>query len=238
LARDKAAEEFEYKRAYDAVDELAKSFDDVDALEMKKDVVAKMAKAAKSADDYVDVTNHALKLIDQCLDADKYEAANALLDLADDTRKKAKTAEDLKNLQTDVAAKTRKVREIEKEFEGVKEARDTLETKPDDKDANLTWGKFVCRIKGNWDKGLPMLEKGNDKDLALIAKTDLDKPSNGDEQVKLGDEWWKMAQPEQGLARENLKARAVFWYKKAQSSVSGLTQERIKRNIRDVEKQD
>ena len=35
LARDKAAEACEPKRAYDAVDELAKSFDDVDALEMK-----------------------------------------------------------------------------------------------------------------------------------------------------------------------------------------------------------
>ena len=238
LARDKAAEACEPKRAYDAVDELAKSFDDVDALEMKKDVMVKLSKAAKYPDEFFDLTNDAIKLIDQCLEADKYEAANALLDLADDTRKKVKTAEDVKNLQTDVADKRRKVQEMEHEFKGVREARDTLEAKPDDKDANLAWGKFVCTMKGNWDKGLPMLEKSSDKDLALIAKTDLDKPTNGDEQVKLGDKWWELAQPEQGLARENLKARAIFWYKKAESSVSGLTQERIKKNIREVEKKD
>jgi hypothetical protein len=238
LARDKAADEFEKNRAFQAVDELAKSFDDVDALEMKKDVVFRLSKAAKSADNYFDVTNDAIQLIDECLEADKYEAGNALLNLADDTRKKVKTAEDSKELEAKLSDKRRKVQEMEKEFEGVKAARETLETKPDDKDANTTWGKFVCTFKGNWDKGLPMLEKGSDKDLAAIAKTDLDKPSTGEEQVKLGDKWWELAQPEQGLGRDNLKARAVFWYKKAESSVSGLTQERIKKNIRDVEKKD
>jgi len=238
LARDKAAEELEYKRAYDAVDELAKSFDDVDALEMKKEVVVNMSKAARQPDDYFDVTNHALKLIDQCLEADKYETVNALLDLADNTRKKVKSADDIKNLEMDVAAKRRRVQEMEKEFEGVKAARDTLEAKPDDKEANLTWGKFVCTVKGNWDKGLPMLEKSGDAEWAPKAKMDLDKPSNGDEQVKLGNQWWDLAQPEQGLARENLKGRAVFWYKKAESSVSGLTQETIKKKIREVEKKD
>jgi hypothetical protein len=253
MARDKAAEDFEYKRAFDAVDELAKSFDDVDALEMKKDVVAKMAKAAKSFDDYHDVTLHALNLIPLCVEADKYEAANALLELSEENRKKAanalpnaklddrdrKTAvESLKEMEGSVPAAKRKVQEVEKEFEEAKAARETLETKADDKDANLTWGKFLCTIKGNWDKGLPLLEKSGDKEWAPTAKKDLDKPSGGPEQVKLGDEWWEMAEREQGLARSQLKARAAFWYKKAENSVSGLTQERIRKSIREVEAKD
>jgi len=204
-SRDKAAEAGEKDRAYQAVDELAKSFDDIDAMEMKKDVVLKLAKAAKTPDNYYDVTNDALELIYEIpavgrltasnptlVESDKYEAADVLLNLAEDTRKKVKT-EDLKDLEAKVSFVRRKVQEIENDFKGVKEARDTLETKPDDKDANLAWGKFVCTMKGNWDKGLPMLEKSSDKDLALIAKTDLDKPTNGDEQVKLGDKWWELA---------------------------------------------
>jgi hypothetical protein len=238
MARDKAAEDFEYKRAFDAVDELAKSFDDVDALEMKKDVVFKMAMVAKTSDNYWDVTNLALELIQQCVEADKYEAANALLDLAENSRKKVKDPDDLKKLETNVAATKRKVQEVQKEFEEAKAARETLETKADDKDANLTWGKFLCTIKGNWDKGLPLLEKSGDKEWAPTAKKDLDKPSGGPEQVKLGDEWWEMAEREQGLARSQLKARAAFWYKKAENSVSGLTQERIRKSIREVEAKD
>jgi len=77
LARDKAAEACEPKRAYDAVDELAKSFDDVDALEMKKDVIVKLSKAAKYPDEFFDLTNDAIKLIDQAaiedFDAKKYK---------------------------------------------------------------------------------------------------------------------------------------------------------------------
>jgi hypothetical protein len=238
MARDKAAGEFEYERAYQAVDELAKSFDDVDALEMKKDVLGIMAKASKSPDDYYDVTNHALKLIRQCVDADKYDAANALLVLSEETRKKAKPGEDQKELETKVAAEKRRVQEVQKEFDEAKGARETVETKPDDKEANLTWGKFVCTIKGQWDKGLPMLEKSGDEKWAPYAKMDLDKPTSGDVQVKVGDNWWAMADPEQGIARHQLKVRAVFWYKKAENSVSGLTQERIKKCIREVEGRD
>ena len=238
MARAKAAEEFEYERAYQAAEELAKSFDDIDALEMKKDVLGIMAKVSKSSEDFYEVTNHALKLIRQCVDADKYEAANALLALADEARKKAKPGDDQKELEAKVSAEKRKVQEVQKEFDEAKAARETLETKSDDKEANLTWGKFVCAIKGQWDKGLPMLEKSGDEKWAPAAKMDLDKPANGDAQVKAGDNWWAMADPEQGIARQHLKARAVFWYKKAENSVSGLTQERIKKCIREVEGRD
>jgi hypothetical protein len=238
MARDKAAEEFECTRAYQAVDELAKSFDDVDALEMKKDVLGIMAKSSKTPEDYYDVTDYAVKLIPRCVDADKYDAANALLALTDETRKKAKPGDDQKELETKVAAERRKVQEVQKEFEEAKASRETLETKSDDKEANLTWGKFVCTIKGQWDKGLPMLEKSGDEKWTPVAKMDLDKPAGGDAQVKVGDKWWELAQPEQGLARNQLKARAVFWYKKAENSVSGLTQERIKKCIREVEGRD
>src|SRR5712692_4684344 len=198
MARDKAAEEFECQRAYQAVDELAKSFDDVDGLEMKKDVLGIMAKASKSPEEYFDVTDYALKLIPKCVDADKYDAANALLVLADETRKKAKPGEDQKELETKVAAEKRKVQEVQKEFDEAKAARETLDTKPDDKEANLTWGKFVCTVKGQWDKGLPMLEKSGDEKWAPNAKMDLEKPTSGDLQVKVGDKWWDMADPEQG----------------------------------------
>jgi len=238
LARDKAAEAFEYERAYQAVDELAKSFDDIDALEMKKDVLVKMAKVAKSPEENEDVTNYSLKLIRQCVDADKYDAANTLLTLADDTRNKVKDTEVRKELETKVTAEKRRVQEIQKEFDEAKGARETLESKPDDKEANLTWGKFVCTVKGQWDKGLPMLEKSGDEKWAPNAKMDLEKPTSGDAQVKVGDKWWEMADPEQGIARQQLKARAVFWYKKAENSVSGFTQERIKKSIREVQGRD
>ena len=149
-----------------------------------------------------------------------------------------KDTEARKELETEVTAEKRRVQEIQKEFDEAKGARETLDTKPDDKEANLTWGKFVCTVKGQWDKGLPMLEKSGDEKWAPNAKMDLEKPTSGDAQVKVGDKWWEMADPEQGIARQQLKARAVFWYKKAENSVSGFTQERIKKSIREVQGRD
>lgn len=236
-----------------AVDELAKSFD-IDALEWKRETVAKLVDSVKTPDLNYDLTNESLNLVDggtgprhppqNCVEADRYDIANALLGYAENTCKKAKPVkdlideDDLKRLQARLSDCKNKIQEMEKEFENVKGARDTLETKPDDKGANLTWGKYLCAIKGNWDKGLPMLEKSEDKEVAQAVKKDLAKPSSGDDQVKAGDEWWGLAEKEQGMARQQMKKRAVYWYKKAESSVAGLTQERIKKCIHDVEAKD
>ncbi len=177
-----------------------------------------------------------------CVEADRYDIANALLDMAESTRKKINPKEikedELKELEAKVTATKKKIHEMEKEFEAAKAARETLESKPDDKSANLTWGKYLCTIKGDWTKGLPMLEKSEDPELAAPAKKDIAQPSSGDDQVKLGDDWWSLGEKEQGMARQQLKKRAAFWYKKAENSVSGLTQERIKKSIREVERKD
>ncbi len=256
MARDYAAKAGgpdDIDHALRAVDELAKSFD-IDALEWKRETIAKLVESVKTPLLNYDLTHESLKLVDggegqkrlqqNCVEADRYDIANALLDYAEGTCKKAKPVKDqidendLTRLRARVTDCKKKIQEIEKEFEGAKEARGTLETKPDDKGANLTWGKYLCAIKGDWDKGLPMLEKSEDKEFAPAAKKDIAKPSGGDDQVKTGDEWWGLAEKEQGMARQQMKKRAVFWYKKAENSVSGLTQERIKKCIRDVEAKD
>jgi hypothetical protein len=250
MARDYSAKEQDVDRAFLAVDELAKSFD-IDALEWKRETMAKLIENSKSSDINYDLTNESLRLVDgqgpkrlphNCVEADRYDIANALLDMAESTRKKINPKEikedELKELEAKVAATKKKIQEMEKEFEAAKAARETLESKPDDKSANLTWGKYLCTIKGDWTKGLAMLEKSEDPELAPWAKKDIAQPSSGDDQVKLGDEWWSLGEKEQGMARQQLKKRAAFWYKKAENSVAGLTQERIKKSIREVERKD
>jgi hypothetical protein len=250
MARDYSAKEQDVDRAFLAVDELAKSFD-IDALEWKRETMAKLIENSKSSDINYDLTHESLRLVDgqgpkrlphNCVEADRYDIANALLDMAESTRKKINPKEikedELKELEAKVTATKKKIQEMEKEFEAAKAARETLESKPDDKSANLTWGKYLCTIKGDWTKGLPMLEKSEDPELAAPAKKDIAQPSSGDDQVKLGDDWWGLGEKEQGMARQQLKKRAAFWYKKAENSVAGLTQERIKKSIREVERKD
>jgi hypothetical protein len=244
MARDYAAKEQDIDRAFDAVDELAKDYE-IDALEWKRDTMGKLVESIKSQDLNYDLTMESLWLIEgkegkkpryqnNCVELDRFDIANALLDYAETTRKKAKPGEDFKVLEERVAACKKRIQEMEKQFESVKEARTTLESKPDDKAANLTWGKYLCTIKGNWEKGLPMLEKAGDNELAPLAKKEIAKPATGDEVVKLGDEWWDLGDQEQGMARQQLKKHAVSWYKKAENTVSGLTQARIMKRIKEI----
>ena len=41
--------------------------------------------------------------------------------------------------------------------------------------ANREMGRYFCLVKGNWERGLPMLVVGNDKDYLDLAKRDLRK---------------------------------------------------------------
>ena len=58
-----------------------------------------------------------------------------------------------------------------------------------DADANLTAGKYYSLQKGDWDKGLPLLAKGNDNLLKQLASTDLTRPGEAAAQVAMGEAW-------------------------------------------------
>jgi len=76
------------------------------------------------------------------------------------------------------------------EFERAKQANTTLAKKPDDPEANFTAGKYLCLVKGDWDKGLPLLAKGSDAKLKELAQKELAGPKDAAEQAAVGDGWW------------------------------------------------
>jgi hypothetical protein len=45
-----------------------------------------------------------------------------------------------------------------------------LKTSPDDPAANLKMGRYLCLIKGDWKRGLPMLAQSNDNALKALAQ--------------------------------------------------------------------
>ncbi len=64
----------------------------------------------------------------------------------------------------DASAKKQKL------FEAIKKAEQTLTKAPNEPGANLTLGLYYCFIRGDQQKGLPMLAKGTDQKLAAAAK--------------------------------------------------------------------
>jgi hypothetical protein len=106
-------------------------------------------------------------------------------------------------------------------------ATQTLATKPDDAESNLTVGKYLCFRKGEWERGLPLLARSSASKLKELAKGDLANPSDVAEQVAVGNGWWSLAQKEPAGGGRQLHRRAGHWYVRALPLVSGVERARI-----------
>ena len=113
----------------------------------------------------------------------------------------------------------------------------TLETKPDDPEANEAVGKYWCFVKGDWEKGLPFLSKAKDQKLREAAGYELgsielpkeaESPLTGAvvdfgeaaavELVK-GDIWWELAKKLKDVELRNVLNRALWRYRQSFSKV-------------------
>jgi hypothetical protein len=91
--------------------------------------------------------------------------------------------------------------------------------------ANLTRGCVLCVAKGDWDGGLRLIEKGNDRALAAMAEKDLSKPTTPVDIVAMADGYYDIASeaaPRPVLRKATAALRARYWYAKAAADLSGL----------------
>src|SRR5262249_15209051 len=94
-------------------------------------------------------------------------------------------------------------------------AEQKLHTQPDDPQSNFVFGRHLALMRGDWDRALPMLAKGNEPSWKKAAQLDLVRPKNGAESAARGDAWWNLAKGETGFARTGLLWRACSWYERA-----------------------
>lgn len=164
-----------------------------------------------------------LNLADDAVHADNYDvavralalAAAALPGAADDTL----TARHKK--------REKEIRDMREEYQGAAAAIKKLADNPDDKDANLRAGRFYCLAVGNWTKGLPMLLKGSNITMKLLAESELAGATGIDAQLKLADGWWDESASESGAAAAHCKQRAGFWYRRAKTTSAAVLPDRV-----------
>jgi hypothetical protein len=105
--------------------------------------------------------------------------------------------------------------------------------------ANLSAGKYLCFVKQNWDKGLPLLAQGNDDTLKALAQAEQAQLSpSAVEMVKLGDQWHAAAGQVEDMLRPGARHRAAYWYQQALPLLTGFTQNRVSRQIQDLQDPD
>ncbi len=226
LARDIATQAVDGRTAFQAIDAMAESFQ-VDALEMKTVVLTKGASAATMSAQHKAIAEEALKLVDQAVSQNTFTIADRLGALA---LAEARTTLD-KDLLTEAQRRIREVADLAKAYEDVKAARLTVEKTPDDPEANLAVGKYLCFVKGDWDRGLAMLALGKDEALKALAKQEIDGAASSTEQARLGDGWWSMAEDKEKTLKKQMQARAGYWYRKALPGLTGLMKAKVEKRL-------
>jgi WD40 repeat protein len=229
-ARDLAAQAGDTALALSAIQELTNNFT-IDTLSMKADMLLLAAQKATSKDDNIAIVEQALTLLEEAMANDNYKVAESLVKAADDAATKSKVLQ----LVARVEKAGSEVEQAKKEFGRMSKFVDMLAKNKDDAEANREMGRYFCLVKGNWERGLPMLIKGEDKDYAALAKRDLANPKETVEQLQLAEDYDNLADNNKGLTQKNLLKRAYYWYVKGLPSLSaGLNKIRVEKRIEEI----
>jgi len=213
------------------VDVIAEDFQ-IDALNVKLNVLSKFAAKAKTRGRIESLVFGVRFAIDQAMQRERYEPA---MKLADGVHRACQRPAG-REFRKEVVELRAQIRQVYDRWLLVHQAEATLRNDADDAGAHLVLARWHCCARNDWAQGLPHLAKGSDAEMAALAATDLGPPP-GDAvaQIERADAWWHLAELRQGDEQDALKRRAGHWYAKAKADVAGgLKRVKIKKRLEEI----
>ncbi len=229
-ARDLAAKAGDAALAFRAVDALAAAFD-VKVAAMKADALEVLAKGAIKMATAREIADAALAALDEAVASDDYDSAARIAKVAGTAAGRAGTA-----VANTVKARAKHVETAQKEFTRVKPFMAKLAEDANDSTAASEVGRFLCFYKGDWENGLPLLAKGKDEKLKVLAEKDLEMPATAAELAAVGDGWWDLGDKQPDGVRRILQLRAHVSYQKALPELTGLAKSKVQKREAEIEK--
>jgi WD40 repeat protein len=205
--------------ALQAADELARDFliPSSTIFQMKIKMLQQASKVAGApADSYRSVIDRAMLILDDTLDVDDYPSSLDLIAAAEQAARKLRSIA----LVSSMRKKQDEIVRLQKEFARWQPFADKLAKVPTDPEANLEMGKYYALIKGNWERGLPMIAQGGKGSLQSLARSDLALPVIDRERRAVALGWYSLATNKMTDAAMKTQAlmRAYHWY---QESLAG-----------------
>ena len=239
-ARDAALQAERPRLTIEAINEMDKWFI-LDAFAMKQEMLNALAQKGGS-DVLLAVTRTSLSQVEEALDADNYDAAPRMLEIAETAMRKAEEDKKFANSNKSVLEKLheaiesnrREVQEAKRAYPAVAAAKEKLRQAPDDAESNLVVGPHLCFYQGRWDEGLPLLAKGGAAETATLARQDLTPPANLKAQTTMGDGWWSLMKRDSVRERRHLLERALAWYELAQPVLTGEDKTRVTERMEEM----
>ncbi|NQT13046.1 MAG: formylglycine-generating enzyme family protein [Planctomycetes bacterium] len=232
IAADIAASTGDAPTALQAVEKLVERFD-VAGPKLAAKTLAKAADNAVSTSQCKEVGEAALEVVDAAAQANEYEVASELCDLARSSARKTRQFA----LAKELGAKLDELKQRQTAYQEHQAASAVLAANPTEPAANLAAGRYECFVKGDWDRGVAKLALGGDAKLKDVAVKELRGATSAEAQAAIGDAWWEYAETQQGSVRDKLRLRAGYWYQQAEPELAGvLAGLKIKRRLAELEK--
>ena len=212
------------------VETLGKSFE-VDLWDLRQKTLTQLARTVKTADARSVIAKSAIDLAEQAIPDSHYDAATALTAIALNLSISLKD----NSLRDQCREMNERIKRLQKEQPNVEVARTKLKTAPDDADANLTLGRFVCFLQGDWKAGLANLSKGSRRGPQGPCQAGT---RRSDRRQGAGQAGRRLVGPsgEKGKRKDDpiikaMHARAMYWYRLALPNLSGLTLAKVQKRI-------
>jgi hypothetical protein len=226
-AQDLATQACDVPTAIGAI-ETAAQFFDVDTLGLKNSSLSAAAKSAKVPDEFLALVEALLRLITDLVTADQYDAADKTAALALQCARRANDPA----LVARCTNRSKEITEAKTLFQAMKSVLQTQAKNPDDPNANLEIGRFLCFVKGTWDLGLRFMSKGSDPVLKPLAEKELGSFAQPGELVGVADGWFDLAEKEKSpLRKSQLQAHARVLYEAALPSATALVRVKIEKRL-------
>jgi hypothetical protein len=217
-AADAGREASDLALSFRAIEGLAEAFD-IDALVFKLGYALRTPLISDSPAITMQNGRLALALVNDMVAANDVATADRLLTLLRDPARADPS------LGVEVQARRRDVEILRAGLNQLASDSAKLKKSPDDAAANLSVGRFLCLMKGNWRDGLPMLAKGSDDKFRQLAEDELSERPDADALTRAADGWWDVAETLSEPSRSSVLQHAAALYLRAGDGASGLRRE-------------
>jgi hypothetical protein len=227
VAAQLAIQTADFSRAMEICDKMDSQFQ-MDILPVKADFLSQAAAGAGDAENRRRLADLCVGVGFQAIANDDYASAKKISGLA---KSIAQSSGD-KHLLWEAGFLTGETALCSTAFDQVNPSAGVLQKKPGDPAANLAMGKFLCFVKNDWSRGLPMLARSEDKSLKAIADEELDHlPATAAEKIALGNSWWGLSAAAPDNERVDYQKRARFWYLKGLAASSGPDKNALRQGL-------
>jgi formylglycine-generating enzyme required for sulfatase activity len=233
IGREIAAGVGDARIALSAAQELAQRFD-LPGLALEANTLLTTARWARITPQRTALAEVAGEVVGKLVEAHEYERAIQLCEAA---QKAAEQAREFRQAR-DFSNWLPELRTAQQQFQQYRDALAVLDDDPVEPEANLAAGRYLCFVRGDWERGVAMLALGSDESLKNVAVMELQGAETAEEQAAIADAWWDVAEAREGQERDVLRLRAGSWYRRAAPQLADLAGLRIKQRLEEIGKLD